>query len=704
MTTATGTTATHRTFCRLCEVGCGILVHVEDGAVVKVRPDADHPVTKGFACNKGLLATEIHHDPDRLDHPVRRAADGAWSAVPWDEALDDIADRLRSIVDEHGPDAVAVYLGNPNAFNASAGVSAGLFLRLLGSDRLFSAGTQDCANKFAVGELLWGSAQLHLVPDVDHTDHLVVLGSNPRISKGSFLSVPDPIGRFGAVEARGGTVRFVDPRRIEPKVGEVVQIRPDTDVYLLAAVLHEIDRTCGFDPDGAARVTGLDDLRAFLADFPPERVAPVVGIDAERIATMAREFAAARRAAVHVSTGVNMGRQGALAYWLATMLSLLTGNLDRRGGNVPTTRGTAASPAERGTDTASFLDSPWGTYRPVSSMHPGALLADMIRADAGSGVTPIRALVVVAGNPVLSIGGGDHLAAALADLDLLVAVDLYRNATGELADYALPAADWFEREDLNVFVQGTQTEPYVQWTGPIVEPAAERRTERAVFTALTERLGLPVFFPDDADLLGMVHDGALAAHGLSVEALRQTPDGTALLPPTEPGGFLDRVTADGTLDGAPEMLAVARERAVAQFDELLAEPADQLKLITRRTSHTLNSAMQNVRRLKDSGAADNPLYVGPDDADRLDLRDGDRVRIANRFGTIEAAVRIDDTLRSGVVAMTHGFGNAGLTGMAVAAAFPGVNVNALAPHGPGTIDPVSGMSHLTGIPVEVTPV
>ncbi len=700
---STGTGTTHRTFCRLCEVGCGIVVQVDDGAVVKVRPDADHPVTKGFACNKGLLATEIHQDPDRLDRPMRRAADGGWSAVSWDEALDDIATRLRAVVDEHGPEAVAIYLGNPTAFNATAGVAAGLFLRLLGSDRLFSAGTQDCANKFAVGELLWGSAQLHLIPDVDHTDHLLVLGSNPRISKGSFLSVPDPIGRFGAVEARGGTVRFVDPRRIEPKVGEVVQIRPDTDVYLLAAMLHEIDRTTGFDPDGAARVADPDALRTFLADYAPERVAPVVGIGADRIATLAHEFASAPSAAVHVSTGVNMGRQGALAYWLATMLSLLTGNLDRRGGNVPATRGTAANPSERGTDAASFLDSPWGTYRPVSSMHPGALLADMIRADADvvAGATPIRALVVLAGNPVLSIGGGDQLAAALSDLDLLVSIDLYRNATGELADYVLPAADWFEREDLNVFVQGTQTEPYVQWTGPLVEPAAERRTERVIFTDLTERLGLPVFFPHDADLLGMVHDGALGAHGLSVEAVRQEPGGTVLLAPTEPGGFLDRATPHGTIDGAPEMLAIARERAAALFDELLAEPPDQLKLITRRTSHTLNSAMQNVRRLKDTGAADNPLYVGPDDAGRLGLHDGDRVRIANRFGEIEAAVRINDTLRAGVVAMTHGFGNAGVTGMAVAAAFPGVNVNALAPHGPGTIDPVSGMSQLTGIPVEV---
>ncbi len=690
----------HRTFCRLCEVGCGIVVTVDDtGRVGKVRPDDSHPVTRGFACNKGLLATEVHRDPDRLDRPLARGEGGTWAETSWDVALDGIASRLRAVIDEHGPSGVAVYLGNPTAFNATAGIAGAMFLRLLGSDRLFSAATQDCSNKFAISEMVWGSPSLHPIPDLDHTDHLLVLGSNPRVSKTSFLSVPDPVGRLAQIEDRGGVVRFVDPRWIEPKVGEVVQVKPDTDAYLLAAMLCEIDRTVGFDPAGAARVTELDQLRAFVGQFSPEKVAPVVGIDAARIVALAQEFVAAPSAAVHVSTGVNMGRQGALAYWLATMLSLLTGNLDRRGGNVAANRAIPASPGQQTADASSFLDSPWGPYRPASTMHPGALLADMINADA----SPIRALIVLAGNPALSIGGGDDLAAALADLDLLVTVDLYRNATGEHADFVLPAADWFEREDLNVFVQGTQTEPFIQWTGPVVPPAADRRTERAIFAALGERMGLPTFFPPQSDMLAMVHDTALAEHGLSMAALHEQPGGVAVLPATEPGGLLDRATANGTLAGAPEMLAEAWTRAAVIFAELAGEDRHQLKLITRRTSHTLNSAMQNVRRLKQAGAADNPLYVSPIDAERLSIIDGARVRVSNRFGSIEAPVRIDATLRDGVVAMTHGFGNASTTGMPVAREFPGVNVNALAPHGPGSFDPVSSMSHLTGIAVDVVP-
>jgi formate dehydrogenase len=678
-------------------VGCGLVAEVEAGRVTRLRPDRDHPVTSGFACNKGLLAAEIHDDPARVDRPQRRAADGTVTEVDWDGALDDIAARLGAIVEEHGPSAVALYLGNPTAFNATAGPAAGLFLLQLGSDRLFTAASQDCANKFAVAELLWGSAQVHLIPDLDRTDHLLLLGTNPRVSKGSFLSVPDPVGRLAAIEARGGVVRFVDPRHGEPNVGETIQIRPDTDVYLLAAMLCEIDRTVGFDPDGAARVTDLDELRSFVSGFAPERVADVVGVDASVIATMAHDFAAAPTASAHLSTGVNMGRHGALAYWLLQMLVLLTGNLDRPGGNVGVARATDPPPRSVEAGPEGYTDTPWGAYRPTSGGQPGALLVEMLRDPE----QPIRALVSVAGNPALSIGGGDELTEALAGLDLLVTLDYYRNATGEVADYVLPMSDWFEREDMNTFVQGTQPEPYVQWTGPLVAPRGERRAERDVFAALGSRLGHPPIFGPEADVLAMLHDGALAAHGLSMAELRAADAGIAVLGPLGTGGFLDRMTPTGTLDGAPAMLAPARERAVTMFDELLAEPADQLKLITRRTSRTINSAMQNVERLKKGIGADNPLFLSPVDAERLAVTDGVRVRVSNAFGSVEALAKVDDTLRPGVVAMTHGFGNAATSGMPVAQRFPGVNVNALSPTGPGSFDPTSTMSQLTGIPVEV---
>ena len=691
----TAVTTHHRTYCRLCEAGCGITVDVDDQRIIKVRPDHDHPVTAGFACNKGLLCGEIHHDPHRLNQPQRRTADGFVTAS-WEEANQDIADRVNAIIAEHGPNAIAGYIGNPAAFNATAGPALALFIAMFGSTSLFTTGSQDCSNKFAVAEMLWGSSQIHLIADVDHTDHMLLFGTNPRVSKGSFLAMPDPIARLGAIEERGGTVRFFDPRRIEPKVGEVIQLKPDTDVYLLAAMLHEIDLRRGFDESGVARITELEAVRDFLKNFSAETVAPVVGLEAEVIVQIALDFADAPTASVHMSTGVNMGRQGALAYWLMHLLSILTGNFDRVGGNIPSTRGTDPAPAAAGSGLDSFIDSPWGTYRPTVSSHPCALLIDMIRDGA------VKALFVTAGNPLLTMGGGTELAEALASLDLLVTVDLFRNATGELADWALPATDWFEREDLNTFVQGTLVTPYVQWAGPIVEPIGKRRTEQRIFNDIADAAGAPIMFPNGTDMLAAINDSALGRQGLSLASLRELPDGIALLEQVTPGSFLDTMRPDGRIEGDPPMLRMAKSRAVEQFGELTSEPLGTLKMITRRTSHTINSALQNVEKLKAKGAADNPLYMSPADATRLALVDGAAVRIANRWGTVESTVKIDDTLRDGVVAMTHGFGNANTSGMPHAQRFPGVNVNALAPVGPGSFDPVSTMSQLTGIPVEVT--
>ena len=186
------TTAAHRTFCRLCEVGCGLVAEVADGRIERLRPDHEHPATAGFACKKGLVALDVHHDPDRLDTPLVRGADG-FAPLSWDDALGGIGESLRSIVAEAGPSAVGVYIGNPTAFNAAAQVGMGLFMLGLGGGRVFSSGTQDCSNKFAVAEVLYGSMQLHPVPDLDHTDHALLLGTNPRVSGGSFVQRADTV-------------------------------------------------------------------------------------------------------------------------------------------------------------------------------------------------------------------------------------------------------------------------------------------------------------------------------------------------------------------------------------------------------------------------------------------------------------------------------------------------------------------------------
>jgi anaerobic selenocysteine-containing dehydrogenase len=688
-----------KTFCRLCEVNCGLEAELDvHGGLAELAPDRAHPVTAGFACHKGLLAREIHHDPDRVNHPQRRR-DGGFERVSWDEAIPAIATQLSEIRDAHGPRSVALYLGNPSAFNALGAMAAGLFGATLGVERIFNAGTQDCASKFAVSEILYGSAEIHPIADLDRADTILLVGTNPRVSKMSFLSTADPVGVLRSARRRGATIRFVNPRVVDglSDVGETIQIRPDTDAYLLAAMLCEIDRERGFDAEALRDVDHVDVLRDFVAAYPPERVAAVVGIPAAKIRELAHGFASARAAAIHVSTAVNMGRQGALAYYLAQMLSLVTGNLDRAGGNILPARG--VPPMALPPEASSVRATAWGDYRPARGTPPGSLLADMILTDD----EPIRAVFVVAGNPVLSIGGGPRLAEAFASLELLVCVDYYRNATGQHAGWVLPAADWFEREDLNYFVQGVQRRPYLQWTPPVVAPREERRTDAWIFSRLQQQMGLPSLLDvPGGDMMAALWNGRLAETGHSIDALREAPGHVALLSEAAPGGFLRRFAGGGRFDACPPAIRAGLARAEQIFAGLAAESRDRLKLITRRTNTMLNSGFQNVKALREMrGAQTNPLYMNPRDAQARGLSDGQRVTVRNEHGELRAALALDEHLRGGVVAMSHGFGNEHASGMPVAQAMPGVNVNALSPTGAGSFDPIGGMGHLTGIPVDV---
>lgn len=690
-----------KTYCRLCEVGCGLVAHIDEhGTLVELRPDHDHPVTRGFACSNGLLAAEVHRDPARLRRPQRRDGN-TFTEVSWAEATEAIAARLVDVIDRHGPRAVGVYLGNPNAFNSLVAVGSRQFAGTIGSDRMFSAATQDCTNKYATAELLYGTAQANPIPDLERTDLLVMIGSNPRVSKSSFLSTADPVRALRAIRDRGGRVVFVNPLRIEPAIGETLQLRPDTDPYLLAALLHEIGRTVGYRLGALdGQVVGIDAVEAFVAPYSPDAVAPIVGLPAEQIVELAHALATANGASIHVSTGLNMGRQGSLAYWLAQMVLILTGNLDRPGGSYFAARAfpSPATPVDR--SAASFVDTKWGPYRPAVGMTPAALLADMIE-DADE---PIRALVVLAGNPALSVGGSARLEAALRSLDLLVSIDLYRNATGELADFVLPATDQFEREDLNTFVQGVQSEPFVQWTGKVTDPDVEQREEWKILTDILGAMGHPVALDSTVDdPLPLIYDGMLAGAGLSVGRLRAE-GGVAVLPESGPGGSVDRLGLAAPIECVPDGLRSTLARGHELFADLRAEPDDQYKLITRRTAHMLNSGLQNVEKLKARGADSNPLWMHPDDARRLGIEPGGLAEMTNGNGTIRAEVRFDDNLRPGVVAMTHGFGNRSTTGMPNAQRHPGVNVNLLAPSGAGSFEPVSGMGQLTGIAVEVAAV
>lgn len=704
-------TERRHTFCRICEPNCPLVADIDDlGRVVHLSPNFDHPC-KGIACHKGLSFLEVHNDPDRLDWPQRRRnprteARGDFVNVEWDDAATDIGDRIRAIRDKYGPASVAMYFGNPAAFNSAALLFATEFQDLLDTPMRFSANTQDAANKFIAMSAIYGSADSFTIPDILQTDYLLCIGANPKVSRWTLMSAPNNWDAVKNIRKRGGKIRFVNPRITESsteETGPTIVIRPGTDVYFLAALLHEIDIRHGFDDGLIEKHTrNVASLRRFVARYPAEHVAGVTGIDPRVIRDVADELVAAKSAATYMSTGVNQSRQGVLCSWLVEMLQVVTGNLGRPGGNFrPFGLIEHFSPAAN----VQRIETSIGAFElpdPIGySAMPAAVLPDLIEAG------DIRALIVLAGNPLLSIGGGERARLAYQKLDLLVTIDIYRSATGEMADYVLPAADWLERPDINLLGSGMQLVPYVQHSDAMVEPAGGRRNEWWILARLAQAVGLPSPLdrtPDERHATEAVN-ALLAGQGFSIEAMRNAPSRSVLLPQGDRNSIFERILKhpDGKIDCCPSSFADSGllTRCEDIFRELAEEAPDTLKLISLRTTQLHNSWLANSVRYRRGQHAENPLHLSEADAHRLGLFAGDLVRVSTHSGTVEARVLIDDSLGIGTVAMSHGFGHDRSFGLRVASRNPGANCNGLMPTGRDSYEPVSYMSWLSGVPVTI---
>lgn len=702
-------TAKVHTFCRICEPACALVADVDGTQILKLQPDRDHPVHKGFSCHKGVHYLQLHNDPDRLDYPARRLnprseESGRFETVSWDAALDDIAARIGAIQKRYGNNAIALYQGNPSAFSGAYYSNAGELLGGFGTSTMFGAGTQDMSSKFAASEAIYGSSTLHPIPDLLHTDYFLCIGSNPLVSHMSLIHISNPMEKLKAIKRRGGTVKFVNPRIIESaseETGDVLLIKPDTDFYFLAAILHEIIFHIGFDRAIVeVYAKNIDGLIDFIKRYPIDRVASVTAIAAADIRKVAQDFCAAPSASIFMSTGANMGRQGAMAYWMLNMISLFSGNLGRRGGNIYSMGVCPTTQYSRRPQRNPYRQTPFGELRMVAGCLPGALMADFIEdADA-----PVRALVIVSGNPLLSVGGDERLREAFKKLELIVSLDLYRSETGEMCDYVLPATDWLEHEDVNFLVtMGVDLEPYVQYTPAVVAPQGERRDDWWILASIQQRMGLPSLLDNGNTSPWVNVDAMLGVVGLSIAKLRSLPCQTAVLPAADPRHLFDVALQndDGLVDCCPPDFARGYETVEMQFEELAAESPDQLKLITRRTNYMINSWMHNIPALKHGVHLSNPLWMHPQDAERRALFEGDRIRVSNAYGDVDALLMYDDTLKPGVVAMTHGWGSKSAAALKMAQRFAGSNVNALTPNGRDNFDIISNQSHTTGINVEV---
>src|SRR5690606_6060645 len=470
--------------CPLCEATCGLTLTIDDGGrVTRARGDRDDVFSKGFICPKGAAFPALDSDPDRLRAPLVRV-DGVLREATWEEAFDAVAAGLRPVVDRYGPHAVGLVLGNPNVHTMAGALYPPVLLAGLGTRSLFTASTLDQMPKHVSSGLLFGDANAIPVPDLDRTDHLLLIGANPLESNGSLCTAPDFPGRLKALRARGGTLTVVDPRRTRTArlADRHLAVRPGTDALLLAAmvtVLFEEDLT---DLGGLApHVQGVDDVARALRDFTPEAVAPACDVDADTVRALARELAAAPTAAVYARIGSCTVPHGTLASWLVDVLNTLTGNLDRPGGALFPQAATDRTPRPSGPGRGFAL----GRWHSRVSRHPEAkgelplsALAEEIDTPTDEG-TPVRALIAVAANPVLSAPDGDRLDKALDSLDFMVAVDPYLNETSRHADVVLPPPPPAQSPHHDFAFNTLAVRNQVRYTRPAVplEPGRMAETE-----------------------------------------------------------------------------------------------------------------------------------------------------------------------------------------------------------------------------------
>lgn len=746
------TPTTAKRICPICEATCGLELTLEGREVTKIRGDKSDFFSEGYLCPKGVALKDLDADPDRLRTPMIREG-GRFREATWDEAFGLINERLPSIVKQHGKNAVGIYLGNPSAHKTSLGMYIPVFAKALGSRNVFSASTVDQFPKQLATGLMFGTALSVPICDIDRTDYMIILGANPLVSNGSLMTAPNYATRLRRLRDRGGKVVVIDPRRTKTAAAadEHLFIRPGTDAWFLMAMVHTLHEERLVNPGRLAEHTkDLDKIEELAKEYPPEAVAERCGIPAEEIRRLTREFAAAPSACLYARIGTCTQEFGTIASWLPEVIHVLTGNLDRPGGAMFTRA--AHGPANtkgkpgigRGVRPARAKSRVRGASE-VFGEFPAACLAEEIETP---GEGQIRALVTIAGNPVLSTPNGARLDKALGSLDFMVSVDIYLNETTRHADVILPGPspledlqfdpaflqlsvrnvarfsrpvfpmaegmipEWQTMLRLASIVSGAGPNPDIRMVdGMVIGQLIQRelqnegspiagRSAAEILKALEPSIG-PERIIDFMLRTGPYGDGFGAnPGGLTLDKVADAPNGGIDLGALEPRIPESLRTPSGKIELLPELIMEDLQRLRAAWAGESRGRA--FLLIGRRHLFTNNSWMHNLEPLN-AGKPACTAILNPADAERLGLEEGALAEISSRVGTVKAPVEIDPGIMPGVVSLPHGWGHdAPGSRLRVAAADAGINSNLLADE--MVLDAPSGNAVLCGIPVSVAAV
>lgn len=741
-------TNTFKRSCPICEAACGLVIHADPQKrqIIRIEGDPDDFRSQGFVCPKSQAMKGAFEDPQRLRRPVKKSADGSWQEISWQQAFGEVTEQLLAIREQHGHEALGVYLGNPVGFDAGGMLYSTHFMRSLMTTHVFTAATMDHFPKLFASKALYGRANILPIPDIDRCQLFICIGANPAVSQGSLMSAPGIKSRLTKLQKRGGKLIVIDPRRSE--TAELADqhhfIHPGTDAFLLFAMVQVIFAE-GLQHFGhlEQHLDGIEQLKTISAQFSPETVATITGIAAEDIKQLARLYANTEKAVCYGRIGTCTVTYGGLTSWLLDILGLITGHMDSEGGMMfprPPTGDLEAGPASE------FTLGRWQSavrgFPEIDGQLPSAVMAEEI--DSADPQRKIRSMVMVAGNPVLSTANGERLDKALQQLDFMVAVDLYINESTRHANIILPPLTQLEQDNFDALPPGTASHNYARYSQQVFEPEAGGLPQWTILLELAARLNgesaedyeqqllasqakrlysrmnhceksldevmavLQQQPPGPSRLIdlmvraGPYGDGFTDDNGLSLAQLKHSNLPVDLGPLRPRLGEILR-TPEQRINVLIEPISKDIERLVAQLEmKSVAAPVQfPLRLIGRRHLQDMNSWLHNMPNLA-KGKARCVLLMHPENAATLDVANGQSVSLQSRVGAVTVNVELSDSMMPGVVSLPHGFGHlANHTQITVANDLQaGVNANTLTDE--WQLDPLTGTSVANGIPVAVT--
>ncbi len=759
----------HYRTCNLCEAMCGVVITTEpslDGeteVIATIKGDHNDPFSKGHICAKAIGLKSLHEDPDRIKMPMKRVGED-WQEISWAQAFDEVEQGIRQVWAKHGRHAVGFYVGNPTVHNMGAMMFVAPLMAGLHSKNKFSATSVDQLPHMLASLQMFGHQLLAPVPDVDNTDFMLMLGANPAASNGSYMSGGDIMGRIKKINARGGRVVVLDPRRTETaqQLGEHYFIKPASDVYFLSAILNVLfaeNLTKLQHLDG--HVHGVDTLKLAVLPFTPEAVAPLTGITAEIITGLARDFAKASAAVCYGRMGVCTQEYGGASVWLINAINIVTGNLDKVGGMMFT------HPAVDVVGLSSSSPALCGSFNRYQSRVRGlpefngelpvAVLAEEILTE---GKNQIRAMITHAGNPVLSTPNGRQMDEALSDLEFMVSIDIYLNETTRHAHIILPPTGPLEHghydlifnvlavrnvskyapalfdapegalHDWQILLElasrlnaNTPTEKLI-WKG--VKKAVTKLKPEGILDLLLQAgpygnlpLGLTPVAQASSKALVKALTALPATQKLARQlerALLATPAGgkaqglsLAKLQENPHGidlgalqpALMQRIcTSDGKIALSPHIYLAELGRARIALATTKPRQNNEFVVIGRRHVRSNNSWLHNSLPLV-KGKNRCTAMMHTQDAHALNIKEGDLIRVQSRVGDVTIPVEVCEDMMRGVMSIPHGFGHHRQgTQLSIAEGKAGVSLNDITDD--GFVDGISGNAALNGVPVIVS--